>query len=209
MNRHGIMGEMSTEESTDKERWNERYAVPGYKHGKDPAAFLVEAMGILGEMRGRRALVPSMGEGRNAVYLASLGLEVEGIDISEIGVRKALRLASERGMGLRAIVADLRTLPLPYSRYDLVAVFNFLQRSLFPQLRECLKPGGAIIYETMTVEQLGFGAQWVGRQAYLLKPGELRAAFEGFRILLYRESVIEDTGVGKRAVASLIGMKPD
>ena len=116
---------------------------------KNRLNFLGEHIDLL--PRGK-ALDIAMGEGRNAVFLAKNGFTVDGCDISEIAIKKALDLAKENNVKVRAFVADLETYKLPQNTYDVIACFYYLQRDLVPQMKEALKPGGMIIYETYTIE---------------------------------------------------------
>ncbi|MBV5324178.1 MAG: class I SAM-dependent methyltransferase, partial [Rhodospirillaceae bacterium] len=82
--------------------WDERYAVEEYVYGTEPNAFLAENAGLLcGPV-----LSLAEGEGRNAVFLASLGLDVLGVDGSAVGLAKARRLAGAQGVSIRAEKAD-------------------------------------------------------------------------------------------------------
>jgi len=54
----------------------------------EPSRFLVENVGILPK---GRALDVAMGRGRNALYLALMGFQVEGVDISPEAVKSASR----------------------------------------------------------------------------------------------------------------------
>ena len=84
--------------------WIERYAGPEYFYGTEPNAFLAEqAHRLQGPV-----LSLAEGEGRNAVYLASLGLDVHAVDLSDVGLGKAQILARQKGVAIRTEVADLR-----------------------------------------------------------------------------------------------------
>ena len=144
-----------------------------------------------------------MGEGRNAVFLAKKGFTVDGCDISEIAIKKALDLAKENNVKVRAFVADLETYKLPQNTYDVIACFYYLQRDLVPQMKEALKPGGMIIYETYTIENRERGFEGPKNKDYLLKPNELLDLFKDFKIIYYRELVLNN----KKAIASLIAKK--
>lgn len=58
----------------------------------EPAQFLVDNIGFLPN---GQALDIAMGTGRNALYLAKMGFEVEGVDISEEAVSIALESAKK------------------------------------------------------------------------------------------------------------------
>ena len=184
----------------DRRHWEERYATPEYVYGKEPVEFLRENVGLLPK---GRAIVLAMGEGRNAVFLAREGFEVEGVDISTHALEKARRLALERGVSLRAFQADLEDYQLPRQTYDVVACFYYLQRDLIPQMKAALKPGGMIIMETYTKDNLKHGFSGPQNPDYLLDTNELLHLFSGLKVILYREMVVE----GRKAIASIIAQR--
>ena len=128
--------------------WDERYAAEGFLFGTAPAAFLPKHAKRLSPST--RTLVVGDGEGRNSVFLAEAGLEVTSMDISEVAVAKAQRLAAERGVEVAFSVADILAWPWTPNAYDLVvAVFiQFLlpqQRDVvFEGLSATLRPGGTL-----------------------------------------------------------------
>jgi len=81
--------------------------------------------------------------------------------------------------------ADLERIELPEATYDLVVDFNYLQRSLIPQIKAALKPGGHVIFETYLIGQEILGHP--KNPAYLLRHNELLELFRDFRVLCYRE----------------------
>jgi len=184
----------------DKMFWDRKYETEAYIFGKEPVGFLREHIDLL--PRGK-ALDVAMGEGRNAVFLAKNGFNVDGCDISEIAVKKALDLAKENNVKIHAFVADLETYKLPKDTYDVIACFYYLQRGLVPQMKEALKPGGMIIYETYTIENRERGFEGPKNKDYLLKPNELLDLFKDLKIIYYRELVLNN----KKAIASLIAKK--
>ena len=184
----------------DKMLWNKKYEPEAYIFGKEPVAFLKEHIKLL--PRGK-VLDIAMGEGRNAIFLAKNGFEVDGCDISERAIEKALSLAKENKVQINASVADLETFLLPQETYDVIACFYYLQRNLIPQIKKALKPGGFVIFETYTVENLDRGFEGPKNRDYLLKTNELLNFFRDFKIILYRENILDN----KKAVASLIAQK--
>ncbi len=194
------MGQEKTS-GKDREKWDRRFSGSDFIYGTEPAGFLADNVELL-PAKGR-ALDVAAGEGRNAVFLARHGLEVEAVDISEVGLEKAQRLADAAGVTIRTIVADLEDYSIPKQRYDVVVVINYLERDLIDDLKSALRPGGLVIYETYTVAQLDIPDAHHLRREYLLEPGELRTMFEEFEILEYTE-----TADDHEAVASLIARKP-
>ncbi len=184
----------------DKLFWDNKYETEAYIFGKEPVEFLRENIDILPT---GKVLDIAMGEGRNAVFLAKNGFDVDGCDISEIAVKKAQELAKENNVKIHAFVADLETYKLPQDTYDVIVCFYYLQRSLIPQIKQALKPGGMIIYETYTIENWERGLEGPKNKDYLLKPNELLNFFRDFKIIYYRELVLDN----KKAVASLIAKR--
>jgi len=165
----------------------------------EPAPFLVENVGLL--PRGR-VLDLAMGNGRNAIYLAKAGFEVEGVDRSPEAVNMARQSSREAGVTIRAQIADLESnYQIEKGAYDVIICFNYLQRSLIPQIKDGVCQGGMVVYETFIIDQAHFGQPH--NPDYLLKHNELLDMFRNFRCLCYREGIIEN----KKAVASIIAQK--
>ena len=167
----------------------------------DPAGFLTANRDLLPP--GGKALDLAMGAGRNAVYLAKEGFEVEGIDISAEAVARAISLAGREGVSISTVIADLENgYKLPPAAFDLIVCFYYLHRPLIPEIREALRPGGVVVYETYNCDQAEWGLP--KNPDHLLKHNELLNMFCDYRILRYREGVIEP----RRAIASIIACKP-
>ena len=99
------------------------------------------------------------------------------------------------GLTVRGWCADLTMYPLPAAAFDLVVVTRYLQRDLFPSLRDAVRPGGCIVYETFTVLQRALGTGPTSPE-HLLEPGELRGFFDGWDVLFSEE--VDGAG-GRRA----------
>lgn len=134
----------------------------------------------------RRALDVAVGRGRHARVLARSGYDVIGIDVRFDAVRRAKLDAAETGLRVAVICADLTTWPLPRDRFELIVVSRYLQRDLFPALRDALVPGGVMLYETFTDSQLQYDRGPRSRN-HLLKPGELRMRLRGMDVLFDEE----------------------
>lgn len=131
----------------DRIRWDARYARRGAMRGEEPRAFLRAVADRL--PREGRALDLACGEGQNAVYLASRGLEVEALDISPVAISKAHKLARRKGVRIHTRVVDLEAdpEPIPAGRYRLILCFRYLQRSLAPRIEAGLAPDGMVVLE--------------------------------------------------------------
>ncbi len=170
-----------------------------HHRASQPSPFLVDHMDLLPK---GRALDVAMGKGRNAVYLARQGYQVEGIDISREALDAANSLAEHYGVSLNLQLMDLESrVYLPKETYDVIICFNYLHRPLIPQLKQALITGGAMVYETYIVDQTRFGKP--KNPDHLLKHNELLRSFGDFRCLRYREGILEH----RKAIAGFIGIK--
>jgi tellurite methyltransferase len=164
-----------------------------------PAQFLVDNVDLLPM---GRALDIAMGNGRNSVYLAGMGFEVEGIDISKEAVNRALESARKSGVNITAKVADLEgDFYIEEGAYDVIICFNYLHRPLIPNIKRGLRSSGMVVYETFIVDQARFGKP--RNPDHLLKHNELLDMFRDFRCLRYREGIFES----RKAIASIIAEK--
>ena len=187
----------------EKIRWDNRFGKKEFALGKEPNPFLKKHIRIL--LKGK-ALDIASGEGRNAVYLAQHGFEVDALDISEKGLKKAQKLAREQGVKINTFLVDLGQYEIEKERYDLIANFYFLKRRLIPRIKKGLKKGGRVIFETYLLEHRTLGTGGPKQAKYFLKPNELLRLFKNFRILFYREGIFREGGK-RKAVASLIAEK--
>jgi len=170
-----------------------------HENGFEPAQFLVQNVELLPK---GRVLDVAMGSGRNAIYLAGLGFDVEGIDMSSEAINIALELARKAGVTIKTQVADLEgDYLVKKDAYELIMCFNYLQRLLIPQIKDGLRRGGMVVYETFIIDQAEFGKP--KNPDYLLKHNELLDIFRDFRCLRYREGVVR----GPKAIASIIAQK--
>jgi SAM-dependent methyltransferase len=139
--------------------WESRYAVDHYIFGVEPNDFLRDHVDTLPF---GNVLCVAEGEGRNATFLATRGLEVHSVDISDAGVAKTLRLAAERRVTVHAQVADLATHDIGIEQWDaIVSIFAHMppdvRRSLHRRVVDALRPGGVLLLEAYTPDQIGRG----------------------------------------------------
>jgi len=168
----------------DQVRWDRQHAAG---HGSDHASGFLKEI-LLSDSwpipRGR-ALDIATGKGRNAIFLAEHGFDVVAIDVSPVALDEARQRAAGKSLSISWQQADLERIELPEATYDLVVDFNYLQRSLIPQIKAALKPGGHVIFETYLIGQEILGHP--KNPAYLLRHNELLELFRDFRVLCYRE----------------------
>jgi len=156
---------------------------------------------------GDSAMVLAMGDGRNALYLAELGLEVTGVDISSVGLEKARKAAAERGVKIEAIQADLFQYDLGQARWDLVTnVFFNPSIYFFDRLQAAVRPGGFLLVE-------GYGSAHTGNGPPVetrYRPNQLLAELSNWRILEYQDGLFPSDWAGGKPVpvVRILAQKP-
>jgi len=188
----------------EQEKWQARYAsLPsGPLPPKTAARWLHRWEGVIPR---RRVVDLAVGLGGNAFHLAARGASVLGIDVSERAARALRRTALDRGLKLELIVADLDVFPLPPNRFDAVLCFFYLNRRLFPQIRDSLKPGGVLLMEAFVTDPQRAEKDQPG---YRLAERELLAAFDDWEILDYAEGIHRGVVPSQAATARICARKP-
>ena len=141
--------------------WDERYNEAEYIFGTEPNDFLREVFHNI--PAGGKVLCLAEGEGRNAVFLAEQGYTVTAMDMSEVGLNKALKLAQERGVQITTQVADLADYDFGEGQWDsIVSIWAHLpelvRQHVHAQITPALKPDGVFILEAYTEQQLTMDA---------------------------------------------------
>lgn len=168
--------------------WDEKYSIPTHAYGTEPNAYLVSQRHRL--ERGMEVLSVADGEGRNGVWLAQQGMRVTTVDGSAVAVQKALKLALDRRVNIRAQVADLTDWQWPVATFDaVVAIFiHFppeIRRDMHHAMYAALKPGGLLIMEGFHPAQRDLGLTSGGPpvREMLFDADTLAADFQGMEIL--------------------------
>lgn len=194
--------------------WDERYASKEYVYGEKPNEFIAEE---LRKLKPGKALFPAEGEGRNAVYAATLGWEVTAFDPSVEGKKKAELLADKNNVSIDYQIAGYETFNYPEEAFDLV-VLSFahmpssLRISTHKKLAASLKPEGKLILQGFSKEQLGRDSGGPQNLEFLFSKEELEADFkssmESLEITEY-ETILHEGAYhqGEAAVISLVGTK--
>jgi len=178
--------------------WDERFSEPGYAYGTEPNGFLASVAHLI--PRGK-VLCLAEGEGRNAVYLAGLGYEVTAVDTSTVGLAKAKALASDRGVTIETVLADLDDYSIePGAWQGIVSIYCHLPPIVRAALHErCLRglaPGGVFILEGFTPRQLELGTGGPKNRELLMELGIIRQELPGLRLEIGRE-IERDVAEGK------------
>lgn len=129
-----------------EQAWDERYREkPEVWSGNPNAVLVAEAA----DLRPGTALDAGAGEGGDAFWLAARGWTVTAADVSSVAIERAAKRASERGLDIRWLHANLVEAPVS-GTYDLVTA-HFLhvpkseQQTLFRNLAAAVAPGGTLL----------------------------------------------------------------
>ncbi len=195
-----------------KEKWDERYGQVEFAYGEEPNSFLKDQ---LKNTTIGKALFPAEGEGRNGVYTASLGWEVDAFDLSDEGKQKALKLATLKNVQINYQVGEFQQFNYEKESFDLIALiyahFPASKKSEYHKyLSQYLKKGGLVIFEAFSKNHL----EYVSKNPKIGGPKdidmlfsieELQTDFSNFDILLLEEKEVElSEGLYHNGIGSVI-----
>jgi SAM-dependent methyltransferase len=200
------------------EKWNDRYRDKEFAYGEQPNNYLKEQ---LEKLPPGKILFPAEGEGRNAVFAASLGWQVCAFDISAEGQKKALQLAKKNNVSIDYKVGDLQTVNYKADQFDAIALIyaHFpadIKSALHKSLDKYLRSGGTIIFEAFSKRHIEFIAknEKVGGPkdiAALFSVEEIRNDFNNYDIIELMETEIDlHEGIfhnGQASVIRFVGRK--
>ncbi|MFW5748828.1 MAG: class I SAM-dependent methyltransferase [Chloroflexota bacterium] len=170
----------------DRVRWDTHYRERLAKPYPQPDALLLEWTPHIDEGETGRALDVAAGFGQNGLWLAEQGYIVDLMEISRVALQRARSEMSMRNLrSINLLQVDLDSFDPEDQTYDIACVFRYLKRSLIPQLKAAVVPGGRIIYETFNLTYLDMVPEF--NQDYLLEPGELQTMFHDWTILYSSE----------------------
>ena len=168
----------------EREQWDERYRVDELIWKAEPNRFLVEEAAGLAP---GRALDLACGEGRNALWLAERGWQVTAVDFSSVGLEKARRLASERGLELVLVEADVLEWEPPAASFDLVIVMYLhlpagARRRVQERAASALAPGATLLVVGHDSTNLTEGIGGPQGPAVLFSPEDIVGDLDGLDI---------------------------
>jgi SAM-dependent methyltransferase len=195
-------------------QWDERYARQEYIYGTEPNMFLKEQ---LANLKPGKILFPAEGEGRNAVYAASLGWQTDAFDQSTEGQKKALQLATQKNVRINYFIQPFDDWNPEPDQYDCIAlIFVHLPEGLRQQvhyaIKKALKPGGILILEAFTINQLPRTSGGPKTAELLFTKEQIDSDFKDFTFIRFSETQTTlDEGLlhqGLADVIQLVALKP-
>ncbi len=179
----------------DKQRWNKRHVEKPMRHNVEPILEKYVGLATVGN-----ALDIACGTGRNTHFLAEKGFIVDAVDLSDYALGEIKSLAT-----INKIEEDLDSYNLEVNKYDLIVNINYLNRRYFPQIKEALKSGGIVVFETFIVAHGDF--KQPSNPEFLLRKNELLHSMIGLDTIYYEEKDDINLRGEKVRVASLVARK--
>ena len=190
-------------------RWNERFSCENYLFGKQPNRYLLEKIALL---RKGKALSIADGEGRNSVWLATQGFEVDAFDFSPVAIEKAQKLAHAHQVRVNFHCSDWQNFDWKPEQYDAIVgiFFQFAdpesRTKLFEKLNFALKPGGTLIIQGYGKSQMQYKSGGPGILENLYDEELLLSSFSSYKTLDLRTYLEEvDEGPGHSGMSALVG----
>lgn len=151
-----------------------------------------------------RALDVACGAGRNALYLARIGLTVDAVDISSVALAKGRSQAAD--LPINWLKQDLDDGFVCPSNYDLVVNIRYVNLPLLDRLVAALKPGGVLLVEQhLLTESKVIGPE---NPAFRVRPGEIERVARTLDVTHIKEGLFADPDGRTAALARLVARKP-
>jgi 2-polyprenyl-3-methyl-5-hydroxy-6-metoxy-1,4-benzoquinol methylase len=178
---------------SEQMRWDQRYRSGEIQFGEEPSLFLREQ--VFRFAPGMKALAVADGQGRNGVWLASQGLHVLSIDISETALQQTREFAARRSVAPQTECCDLTTWNPPLAAFDLVIEISIhfpgeVRRQVHRNLSTALKPGGVYLVEAFHEAQCGRASGGPKDRDMLSTRDKLQEDFRDFSILELMEGTV-------------------
>ena len=196
-----------------KNFWDERYSIKEYVYGTSPNHFFEEQ---IQKLKPGKILMLGEGEGRNAVFAAKLGWQVDAVDSSSVAKEKALKLAERNKVTINYQAADILTYTFPENKYDAVGIiFLHMNESeskiLHKKCVNALRKDGKIILELFSLNQLGKNSGGPQDLSLLCSLEKIRSSFSTLKHeLLQEDNIFLSEGEfhqGDASVIRFVGVK--
>jgi 2-polyprenyl-3-methyl-5-hydroxy-6-metoxy-1,4-benzoquinol methylase len=170
--------------------WNQRYSESGFAYGTEPNEFLKSVHASIPK---GKLLSLAEGEGRNAVFLATLGCNVTAVDCSAVGMQKAKQLALSHGVDLKTIVSDLNDFDIEPDYWEgIISIFCHQPKPLRKKLHHAvvrgLKPNGVFILEAYSPKQLQFNTGGPKDENLLMTLNDVKNELSGLSFEIAKET---------------------
>lgn len=159
-----------------KKFWNQSFSAEEFVYGETPNEFIQETSNLFPEQA--KVACFAEGEGRNAVYLATMGHDVTTYDVSTVGLQKTKQLAEKNNVRVKTVEADLTKDSVDHDKFDGATmiyghVLKADQQLFIEQMIRSVKHGGIIIFEVYSIDQLDYRTGGPGSIEMLYDPQDI------------------------------------
>jgi SAM-dependent methyltransferase len=195
-----------------KSFWNQRYANNQQVYGIQPNAFFKS---FIDSHKPGSILLPAEGEGRNALYAASKGWDVDAFDFSEEAMKRATSLFRENKVNVNYDLQQIENFTAG-KKYDAVALIfvhvpSSTRSSFHKEIHNSLVSGGHLIFEAFSKDQVNYNSGGPKDLSLLYDAPSICSDFPFLHISFCGESQVElnegEFHKGKAAVLQLRGQK--
>ncbi|MEJ8566146.1 class I SAM-dependent methyltransferase [Elongatibacter sediminis] len=190
---------------TDRSKWNRRYREGAYGDRKHPTPLLER---WIEKIPCGKALDVACGAGRNALFLAARGFEVDAVDISAAGLERGRAMARGAGLKIHWIEHDFDSPLETTGEYQLILMVRYVNLPLLNGLCDRLAPGGFLMCEEHLRVASGEDLAGPSNPAFRVRPGDLQKAATGLDIEYSFEGRLRDPDGRQVALAQLVGRRP-
>jgi len=189
-----------------REDWDKRYSSVDNLWAVKPNRFLVAEVA---ELEPGRALDLACGEGQNAIWLATLGWDVTGVDFSEVAIEKARARAERDGMRVAFSCADLLGYEPAPSAFDLVLLLYLHipatgRTQVLAKASAALAPGGTFVLVGHDLTNLTEGVGGPSDPDLLCTPDQIAGELPGLEIVKAERVLRDVRGEERDAIDALV-----
>ncbi|MDY6780353.1 MAG: class I SAM-dependent methyltransferase [Halobacteria archaeon] len=188
----------------EREKWNRKYSEDDFEMPDDPVPALER---YIEQAPGEKAVDIATGTGRNAVFLAENGYDVDAIDISDKALTIARRNAEKRGVGRKIDWerSDIDGYTFPKEKYGILTMSFYYNMNRFSEFKQAVAPGGYFIYKHHLKVDAPSEYSGPSDNSVRLSPNEVLRACLDLRVLRYVEETVKDEK--KSTVATVVARK--
>ena len=187
---------------SDRLKWDKKFSNMDHQIENGEASYMLKK--FYSQASGKRALDVACGTGRNALFLAAQGFEVDALDISPVGLAR-LKSSAEKISGagvVNTVVTELEEYHPTRNSYDVIVATNYLNRRLIPELANALQVGGVLVLDTFASDKEKYTGDF--NPDFLLQTGEFPTYFDASYTTLQFDEFNNDVnkfGMWKQVIA--------
>lgn len=192
---------------SQQEFWNKKFSRDGYLYGTKPNQFIKNSYGNF--KKSQKVLCLGEGEGRNAIFLAKIGYDVEAIDASDIGLNKLYEQSVLENVEVKTTCMDINMWQ-PEKKYGAI-LFTFMHleieelKNLLKKIESALKDKGFFVCEVFAKSQIEKNSGGPKDLELLYSVEDFSNNLKNLKIHKLEEVVVElDEGKGHQGEACVI-----